>query len=45
MERKLRLVHRKEANLSHAAMAFLQAVKEYADTTGGAYCYVPERAE
>ena len=34
MERKLRLVHRKEANLSHAALAFLKGVREYAEQTG-----------
>ena len=45
MERKLRLVHRREANLSHAALAFLRGVREYAERTGGAYCYLPERGE
>jgi len=45
MERKLRLVHRKEANLSHAALAFLKGVREYAERTGGAYCFLPERAD
>jgi DNA-binding transcriptional LysR family regulator len=45
MERKLRLVHRKEANLSHAALAFLKEVREYAERTGGAYCFLPERAD
>lgn len=45
MERKLRLVHRKEANLSHAALEFLKGVREYAETTGGAYCFLPERAD
>ncbi len=45
MERKLRLVHRKEANLSHAALAFLKAVRDYAERTGGAYCFLPERAD
>ena len=45
MERKLRLVHRREANLSHAALAFLKIVREYAEATGGAYCYHPERGE
>lgn len=45
MERKLRLVHRKEANLSHAALEFLKGVKEYAEVTGGAYCFLPERAD
>ncbi len=45
MERRLRLVHRKEAALSHAALAFLKKVKEYAERTGGAYCFLPERAD
>jgi DNA-binding transcriptional LysR family regulator len=45
MERKLRLVHRKEANLSHAALAFLKSVQEYAERTGGAYCFSPERSD
>ena len=45
MERKLRLVHRREANLSHAAVAFLRGVEAYAEQTGGAYCFEPERAE
>ena len=45
MERKLRLVHRREANLSHAALAFLRCVREYSEQTGGAYCFVPERGE
>ena len=45
MERKLRLVHRREAQLSHAALSFLKAVQEYAETAGGAYSYLPERAD
>ncbi|MGI4756797.1 MAG: LysR family transcriptional regulator [Janthinobacterium lividum] len=45
MERRLRLVHRKEANLSHAALAFLEGVRIYAEQAGGAYCYHPERKE
>jgi DNA-binding transcriptional LysR family regulator len=45
MERKLRLVHRKEANLSHAALAFMKGVREFAERTGGAYCFLPERAD
>ena len=45
MERKLRLVHRRAANLSHTALAFLAGVREYADRTGGAYCYLPERGD
>jgi len=43
MERRLRLVHRREANLSHAALAFLRGVREYAESTGGSYCFSPER--
>ncbi|MGI4980799.1 MAG: LysR family transcriptional regulator [Janthinobacterium lividum] len=45
LERKLRLVHRKEANLSHVALAFLEAVRTYAEQTGGFYCYEVERSE
>lgn len=45
LERKLRLVHRKEANLSHVALAFLEAVRAYAEQTGGFYCYQVERSE
>lgn len=44
MERKLRLVHRREAALSHAALAFLRVTEAYAKAAGGAYCYVPERS-
>ena len=44
MERKLRLVHRREAALSHAALAFLREMEAYAAGAGGAYCYEPERA-
>ena len=45
MERKLRLVYRREANLSNAALAFLETVRAYADNAGGSYCYHPERSE
>lgn len=45
MERKLRLVHRQEANLSHAALAFLECVRAYAERTGGSYCYRLERSD
>ncbi len=44
MERKLRLVHRQEATLSHAALSFLEAVKRFAAGSGGAYCFLRERA-
>ena len=43
MERKLRLVYRKEANLPHAALAFLEGVRTHAAVTGGAYCFEPQR--
>ena len=45
MERRLRLVHRREANLSHAAIAFLQTVRTFAEQRGGAYCFQPERGD
>lgn len=45
LERRLRLVHRREASLSHAALAFLRDVEEYALQRGGAYCFEPERAD
>lgn len=45
MERKLRLVYRREANLSHAALSFLQAVRSYSESVGGSYCYQLERSE
>jgi len=44
MERKLRLVHRKQATLSHAAMAFLEVVEAHAGTTGDPYSYLLERS-
>ena len=43
MERKLRVVHRKNAALSHAAISFLQVAKVFADGSAGAYCYEPEK--
>ncbi len=45
MERKLRLVHRRDASLSHAAVSFLQVVRSFAEATGGSYCYLQERSE
>lgn len=42
-ERKLRLVYRKQANLSHAAMSFLKVVESYALSQGDPYCFQPER--
>ena len=41
IERKLRLVHRRQANLSHAALAFLQAVETYAKRHGDPYRFQP----
>ncbi len=43
MERKLRLIHRREATLSHAALAFINATRRYAEASQGAYCFLPER--
>jgi len=42
-ERRLRLVYRKQANLSHAAMSFLKVVEAYAASQGDPYCFHPER--
>ena len=43
MERKLRVVYRRNAALSHAALSFLRQVEIYAAASGGAYCYEPEK--
>ena len=43
MERKLRLVHRRQASLSHAAVAFLKVVESYAAEHGDPYCFQAER--
>lgn len=43
IERKLRLVYRKQANLSHAALAFLKVVEEYAAAHGAPYSFIVER--
>jgi DNA-binding transcriptional LysR family regulator len=43
MERKLRLVYRKNASLSHAARAFLKVAESMASETKGRYLYQPER--
>ena len=39
IERKLRLVHRRQATLSHAAVAFLKVVEAYAEAHGDPYTY------
>ena len=43
LERKLRLVYRRQASLSHAALAFLKVVEAYAAQHGDPYTYLPER--
>jgi DNA-binding transcriptional LysR family regulator len=43
IERKLRLVYRRQASLSHAALAFLKVVEAYAAAHGDPYCFVGER--
>jgi DNA-binding transcriptional LysR family regulator len=44
VERKLRLVYRKQASLSHAALAFLKVVEDYALAHGEPYCFLVERS-
>ncbi len=44
MERKLRLVLRRKAALSHAAQAFLKVVEEHAAAHGEPFCFVADRA-
>ena len=43
-ERKLRIVYRSAASLSHAARAFLQVAESFARNKGGRYLYKPEPA-
>jgi len=43
LERRLRLVYRKGASLSHAARAFLQVAQSLAQQKGGRYLYTPEK--
>jgi DNA-binding transcriptional LysR family regulator len=44
IERKLRLVYRRQASLSHAALAFLKVVETYATAHGDPYCFQADRA-
>jgi DNA-binding transcriptional LysR family regulator len=44
LERRLRLVYRRQASLSHVAVAFLKVVEAYAATHGDPYCFQAERA-
>ena len=41
-ERKLRLVYRKNASLSHAGRAFLKVAESYAEQHKGRYMFQPE---
>jgi DNA-binding transcriptional LysR family regulator len=43
VERKLRLVYRKQAALSHAAREFLRVVQEHAERHGDPFCFVVEK--
>src|ERR1700678_862719 len=43
LERKLRLVYRRQASLSHVALAFLKVVEAYAAAHGDPYSFQPER--
>jgi DNA-binding transcriptional LysR family regulator len=43
LERKLRLVYRRQASLSHVAVAFLKVVEAYAAAQGDPYSFHPER--
>jgi DNA-binding transcriptional LysR family regulator len=43
VERKLRLVHRKQAALSHAAKEFLRVVQAHAAEHGDPFCFVVEK--
>jgi DNA-binding transcriptional LysR family regulator len=44
MERKLRLVFRRQAALSHAARAFLLVVEKHAQQHGDPFCFIAERS-
>ena len=43
VERRLRLVLRRQATLSHAARSFLKLVEQHAAEHGDPFCFVPER--
>jgi DNA-binding transcriptional LysR family regulator len=43
IERRLRLVHRRQASLSHAAEAFLKVVERFAAAKGDPFCFETER--
>ena len=43
MERRLRVVHRRQASLSHAAVAFLETIERFARKRGDPFCFQTER--
>ena len=43
LERKLRVLHRRHASLSHAAVAFLQIIENFATKRGDPFCYAVDR--
>ena len=44
LERRLRVVHRRQASLSHAAVAFLRVLEAFAQPgSGDPFCFVAER--
>ena len=43
LERRLRLVLRRQATLSHAAQAFLKLVERHAEEHGDPFCFAVER--
>jgi len=43
LERRLRVVHRRQASLSHAAVAFLGMIEAYAAKRGDPFCFTAER--
>jgi DNA-binding transcriptional LysR family regulator len=43
LERRLRLVMRRQTTLSHAAQAFLKLVERHAEVHGDPFCFVAER--
>ncbi len=43
VERRLRVVHRRHASLSHAAVAFLKTIESFAEKRGDPFCFQVER--
>ncbi len=44
LQRRLRVVHRRQASLSHAAVEFLRVIEGFASRKGEPFCFEPERA-